>query len=199
MVHEIQAKRASGERVSMSDVVRWVTQNIYHDLMLVLFTSRSFKASTYFEAYLFKTYMSLWTVVLSLILLACCFPFSFLLPVVFSTPFVDDPHSYTIHFSNLVWKFRIVSVLFMVTPLQLGVCLLLHHQPLVTAANIELWDRVYVNCFMRPHVHELDKKRQRLPDDVETEGVFESNHIRDVIKLFENSKYRTSHEGFLGL
>jgi hypothetical protein len=107
--------------------------NLGRDLIVFVFGTSRYRHNRFAEAYLYLYYVAFWASVTVFILLFMLFPFTFMVPVVFSTPYV---HSFTVQ-----WRFRLMTMLLLVMPLLLGTALLLFLRPRLTPGSVLLWDR----------------------------------------------------------
>ena len=86
-------------------------------------------------------YMCMWTLLLSGVLLFIAFPFTTAVPVVLSTPFVDE--------FNLEYRFRVMTLWIMICPLQIGTWVLLWMEPDAREKkHLAAWDLVWMKCYL---------------------------------------------------
>jgi hypothetical protein len=114
-------------------VLRWIG-NFLKDCIVFVFGTSRYRRARFGEAYLYLYYVAFWASVTVFILLFMLFPFTFMVPVVFSTPYV---HSFTVQ-----WRFRLMTMLLLVMPLLLGTALLLFLRPRLTPKSVLAWSDV---------------------------------------------------------
>jgi hypothetical protein len=144
-IFDIGVERRRG--VTLTAVLRWLTY-VGRDIWTIVWTTDRYKPDLFLEAYLYMISLSLWTLIATLVLLFLCFPFTFAVPVVLSTYFVDD--------FNLEWRFRIITMLLILSPLLLGCVILLQFsRPTPDRDSLQGWDICITEVQMAPDLSRL--------------------------------------------
>lgn len=124
----------------ITDVVRLLAAGL-RDCATVVFATSRYKPHLFPRVTLYFTYLALWTMIASVLLLMCQCPYTYIFPIVFSTQHVTE--------NNLEYRFRVITVLMMVMPLQIGTALLLWILPSQRKQDdMCAWDHLWVTAYL---------------------------------------------------
>jgi len=149
------------QKVRLFHIIRWVSKHLFTDLTTLIFATRSFKPHKYLWAHTYIHYLTAWVIITSLVLLFMCFPFSFLLPAIFSVEHVTP--------TNQVYRFRVISVMFMMVPIQLASLVMLLLRPDIAPENMTLWDYTFLRGRLASDYYRLNKAKDKLAERRECE------------------------------
>ena len=135
-VNDVITEYKTVSKVRLYHVTRWIGNYLFEDFQTLIFATRSFKQERYLWAHTYIYYITAWVTITSMVLLFMCFPFSFLLPAIFSVEHVTA--------LNQVYRFRVISVMFMMVPIQLACILMMLLRPHTSSENMTLWDLTFL-------------------------------------------------------
>lgn len=140
--------RALRKKLNIFFIFRWASHHVPRDIATVLLVTREFKASGFLKAHLYTQYLAFVVALTSLILLFLCFPFTFFLPIVFNVSHVSE--------FNTVYRFRVITVMFMFIPMQVGTMVMLAMRPPAsTASNARMWDEAFAEGRLAGDAYEM--------------------------------------------
>jgi len=164
-----------GRACDHTNVLRWIGNAFLDIVVFALGTSR-YNVEHFAEAYLYLYYLAMWAAVAAFVELFLCFPFTFIVPVVFATNFVDA--------GSAVLRFRVCTMLMMITPLLIGSALLLALKPGLDQSTLQQWDQAML-------VLQLSSDREELEEEaaqIETSGTdAEREEVRQRIALMDRA------------
>lgn len=121
----------------------------FQDIKTFCFTTKVYKPEKFPEAYVYIYFLAFWTSFATSVVLIIAFPFTWVIPIVFSTEHVTE--------FNLQHRFRVITVMMILVPLQVGTLMLLIFRPALSMSSMLQWDNLFIQAHLEHDLYELKK------------------------------------------